>query len=89
MFLTGSILFVTQAEKAMRLLTTGSRFVIKMILILLAALNAAWYQWKYYPNMDEWDRAEKPPLGPKICAIVSLVCWAGVIACGRTMAYEF
>jgi hypothetical protein len=85
MFLTGLILFVTQAEKAYN----NRFFVIKMILILLAALNAGWYQWKYYPNMDEWDQAEKPPLGPKICAIVSLICWAGVIACGRTMAYEF
>lgn len=85
MFLTGIILFVTQAEKAYN----NRFFVIKMILILAAGLNAAWYQWKYYPSMDEWDQSENPPLGPRICAVVSLVCWAGVIGCGRTMAYEF
>ena len=85
MFLTGIILFVTQAEKAYN----NRFFVIKMLLILAAGLNAGWYQWKYFPNMDVWDQSENPPIGPRICAIVSLICWAGVIGCGRTMAYEF
>ena len=74
--------------RAAQIVGTGL-FGDEVEVFLLAGLNAAWYQWKYYPNMDEWDQAEKPPLGPKICAIVSLICWAGVIACGRTMAYEF
>ena len=85
MMLTGLILFVTQAEKAYH----NGFFVAKMLLLLVAVANAAWFQLKYYPNMDEWDTAENPPLGPQVCAIVSLICWILVIGCGRTMAYEF
>lgn len=85
MFLTGLILFVTQAEKAYK----NPFFVVKLAMLAAAGLNAAWYQTKYYPKMDEWDLAETVPRGPRMCAIVSLVCWFLVIACGRTMAYEF
>jgi hypothetical protein len=85
MFATGIILFITQAEKAY----TNRFFLIKMVLLLLAGINAAWYQYKYYPNMDEWDAAPTTPLGPRVCAVVSLICWITVIFCGRTMAYEF
>src|SRR5579872_1186033 len=69
MFATGIILFITQAEKAF----TNRFFLIKMVLLLLAGINAAWYQYKYYPNMDEWDAAPKTPLGPRVCAVVSLI----------------
>ncbi len=85
MFGTGLILFITQAEKAY----TNRFFLIKMVLLILAGINAGWYQYKYYPNMDEWDSAPKTPLGPRVCAVVSLICWVTVIFCGRTMAYEF
>jgi hypothetical protein len=84
-FATGLILFVTQAEKAYN----NPFFLTKMVLLLAAGANAAWYQWKYYPSMEEWDREGVTPIGPRVCAIVSLVCWALVIGCGRTMAYEF
>lgn len=85
MLLTGLVLFATQAEKAYK----NSFFLIKMLLLICAFLNAAWYQVKYFPNMQEWDTAEKVPLGPRVCAVLSLIFWVGVIGCGRTMAYEF
>jgi hypothetical protein len=85
MFLTGAILFVTQAEKAYK----NPFFVAKLAMLAMAGLNAAWYQTKYYPKMSEWDLSERVPPGPRICAVVSLACWFLVIACGRTMAYEF
>lgn len=85
MFATGLILFMTQAEKAYG----NTFFRLKILMLILAGVNAAWYQFKYYPTMDEWDNAPTTPLGPRICAIASIICWILVIFCGRTMAYEF
>lgn len=81
--LTGLLLFLTQAVKAYG----NTFFRIKMILLVLAGINALYYQVKYYPKMAEWDRTATP-LGVRIIAVMSLALWAGVIACGRTMAYE-
>ena len=85
MFGTGLILFVTQAEKAYH----NSFFLTKMLLLVAAFVNAVWFQREYFPRMAEWDLADRAPLGPRVCALVSLICWIGVIGCGRTMAYEF
>jgi hypothetical protein len=81
--LTGVLLFLTQAVKAY-----GNPFFrIKMILLVLAGINALYYQFRYYPRMAEWDRTSTP-VGVRVIAVLSMAFWAGVIACGRTMAYE-
>jgi hypothetical protein len=83
MILTGVLLFMTQAVKAY-----GNPFFrVKMILLVLAGINALYYQLKYYPKMAEWDRSATPA-GVRVIAVLSLILWIGVIACGRTMAYE-
>lgn len=83
MVLTGALLFATQAVKAWG----NTFFRIKMILLVLAGVNALYYQLRYYPRMAEWDR-DTTPLGVRAVAVLSLIFWVGVIACGRTMAYE-
>jgi len=83
MLLTGFLLFATQAVKAWG----NTFFRIKMILLILSGINALYYQLRYFPKMAEWDRAGTP-LGVRAIAVLSLIFWIGVIACGRTMAYE-
>jgi hypothetical protein len=83
MLLTGFLLFAAQAVKVYG----NTFFRIKMVLMLLAGLNALYYQVRYYPKMAEWERT-KTPLGVRIIAVLSLILWIGVIACGRTTAYE-
>lgn len=84
MFVTGILLFIAQAEKAW-----GSVFFrVKLILLVLAGINALYYQLKFFPNMAAWDQAARVPFGVRLCALFSLVLWIGVIVCGRTMAYE-
>jgi len=83
MLLTGSLLFATQAVKAWG----NTFFRVKMILLVLSGINALYYQLKYYPKMSEWDRTATP-FGVRVIALLSLIFWIGVIACGRTMAYE-
>ena len=85
MILTGSILFLTQAEKAY----SNAFFRTKMILLLILGINAAAYQLLFYPKMAQWESARRTPVGAKFCAALSLILWLGVIICGRTMAYEF
>jgi len=85
MFLTGGLLFVTQAGKAY----ANPFFRTKMIFLLLAAINAAVYQKLFFPKMADWDSGRGAPPGAKFCAVFSLALWVGVIVCGRTMAYQF
>lgn len=84
MFVTGILLLIAQAEKVY--LNTFFRF--KLLLLLLAGINAVAYQVKFYPKMPEWDKTGRVPRGAQISAALSLVLWAGIIALGRTMAYE-
>ncbi len=84
MFVTGGFLFITQAEKAYG----NTFFRAKMIFLLLLGINAAVYQFAFYPRMAQWDSGGTPA-GARFCAGLSLVVWIGVIVCGRTMAYQF
>jgi hypothetical protein len=84
MFVTGVVLFLAQAESAY----TNSYFRVKMLLLALLGLNAVLFQFKFYPHMAEWDTAESVPMSVRVIAIVSLLLWMAVIACGRLMAYE-
>ena len=84
MFLTGGLLFMTQASKAY----DNVFFRTKLIFLLLLGINAAVFQILLYPKMEQWDASGGAPLGARICGGLSLVVWVGVIICGRTMAYQ-
>ena len=84
MIVSGLLLFVTQAEKAY----TNTFFRFKILFLILAGINALYYQLKFYPKMAEWDTAPVIPVGARLSAALSLVLWAAIIALGRTMAYE-
>ena len=85
MFLTGVVLFMTQASKAY----DNVFFRTKLLLLLVLGINAAVYQIVFYPRMAQWDSAGGTPFGARLCGGLSLVVWIGVIVCGRTMAYQF
>ena len=85
MFTTGGLLFWSQPLKAY-----GSIFFrIKLVLLLLACINALIFELTLRRTIATWDRAEKPPLRARITAVLGIALWAGVIAAGRTMAYRF
>lgn len=84
MSVTGLLLFCAKAESVY----TNRYFRVKVLTLALLGLNAAFYQYKYYPRMAEWDKDPAAPAGPKIVALVSLVLWVAVIVCGRLTAYE-
>ena len=84
MFITGIVLFITQAEKAY----ANTFFRYKILFLALAGLNALVYQFKFYPHMKDWDTAPSVPAGARFTAALSLGLWIAIIALGRTMAYE-
>jgi hypothetical protein len=85
MFFTGVLLFWSQALKAY-----GSIFFrIKLSLLLLAGINALVFELTLRRSVAEWDTAETPPFRARLAGVLGIVLWAGVIAAGRTMAYNF
>ena len=84
MFITGIVLFLAQAENVY----TNGYFRAKVLMLFLLGVNAAVFQYVFYPQLDKWDMSENVPMGAKVVALASLVFWIAVIAFGRLMAYE-
>ena len=82
-FCTGALLFSTEALKAYE----NDFFRVKMTLLALAGINALYFRYRYQPKMGEWEQTGTPA-GARAVGALSLIFWLGVIACGRTMAYE-
>jgi hypothetical protein len=62
-------------------------FVLKMLLIMMAALNAAMFHIGPYRSADQWDTQISAPASAKLHASLSLLIWIAVISCGRLLAY--
>lgn len=61
-------------------------FQIKIVLIILAALNALWYIKKIAPKL-EGKNEFRAVTETKIVGFLSLVCWFGVLIFGRLIPY--
>jgi hypothetical protein len=66
-------------------------FVLKMLLIMAAGLNAALFHAITFRTADVWDAEEMrrlpPPPSARLAGALSLLLWIAVIACGRLLAY--
>ena len=66
-------------------------FVIKMLLILAAGVNAALFHTITFRTAEVWDSEEMrklpPPPSARAAGVISLLLWISVIACGRLLAY--
>lgn len=80
---SGIILFAVDATS----IGVNPAFRIKLLLILLAGLNAALFHLYTARTIDDWNVGKMPPAGARIAGICSIILWFGVIACGRLIAY--
>ena len=80
---TGAGLFVSDP---MRFFYNAS-FRIKMLLILLAGLNAFAFQITAFRSVEKWDLNADTPWGAKVAGFCSLVLWFGIVAAGRWIAF--
>jgi len=62
-------------------------FRLKMALLVSAGINALVFHRGVYKTVADWDIGTPAPLAAKISAALSLAIWAGVISCGRLLAY--
>ena len=80
---TGLTLFTSDAVAYV-----GNRaFATKLCLIFLAGCNAAAFHAGVYRSVAAWRLHTPAPAAAKAHAIVSLLLWASVIACGRMIAF--
>jgi len=85
MFFTGLALFYAIPERSYHSLW----FRIKVILLIIAGVNAWWMHKRVARDRAAWDEVVKPPRGARISAGISLFMWAGVIVTGRMIAYNW
>lgn len=82
MFASGIALFIGFATRAVG----NTFFWLKMLALLLAAVNALVYHRITERRIAQWDGAPPPGMA-RMAGITSLLLWAIVILCGRMMSY--
>jgi hypothetical protein len=68
-------------------LISNRAFVVKMVLLVLAATNAAAFHLGSFRSVQLWDLGVKAPRSARLHAAASLIIWLGVVTCGRMIAY--
>lgn len=74
--------------EAVQLLGDGA-FRLKMLLLALAGLNAAFMHYIGQRSLPGWDLQQMPPPLVRVSAALSLALWIGILACGRLIAYFY
>ena len=80
---TGFGMFMTRAGTYI----ANPAFQIKLLFLLLAGVNMAWFQFRTLRGVAGWDTAARPPRAARIAGIASLVLWIGVIFAGRWVGH--
>ena len=62
-------------------------FRAKVLMLVLAALNAAVFELTARRTIGDWDLRRSTPTLVRIVATVSLVIWVGVIVAGRMIGF--
>ena len=60
---------------------------LNRLLLLLAFANVAYFHFKTYATVDEWNHAPTPPSPVRMAGYVSIGLWSLIIVIGRMAAY--
>lgn len=82
-FITGGLLFLASASS----LVTSAVFAWKLLFIVLAGINAAYFEFVIARRTQVRDGQLVLPHAAKYAAIASLGLWSVVIVCGRMIPY--
>jgi hypothetical protein len=80
---SGLLMFIAHATE----MANNPAFQLKLLLLAAAGFNALVFHKNLFPALDTFDRGMPVPRSAKIHAVFSLSLWAGVITCGRLLAY--
>jgi hypothetical protein len=64
-------------------------FRVKLILLVLAGLNAWIFHNGIWHRVSKWDRDPIPPKRARLAGAMSLTLWALIIIMGRLIAYNW
>jgi len=79
---TGAFLFIAQPAD----MSQNIAFLLKMTLVLLAGLNVLIFHLTVYRDVRRWPQGATPA-GAKFSAVFSLMCWFGIVAMSRLIAF--
>ena len=58
-------------------------FQIKFMLMPLAFLNMAYFQYRTFRGVDDWDTVRETPTAARVAGAASLLLWTGIVFAGR------
>jgi hypothetical protein len=64
-------------------------FRAKMVMLVLAGVNAWVFYKTVYGSVAEWDLDPVPPRRARLAGGLAIVLWAAMIMSGRMIAYDF
>lgn len=82
---TGALLFYAIPVRTYQSLF----FRVKVVMLLVAGVNALLFQRATRQGALAWDRDPRPPLRARLAGGVSLFAWSAVIVMGRMIAYNW
>ena len=80
---SGLMMFMAHATE----FAENPAFRLKLILLAAAGLNALFFHRGVFRSVAGWEVDTGVPVKARVAAVLSLVLWAGVISCGRLLAY--
>lgn len=81
--LTGLLLLSSEAVK----LYDNPAFRLKLLLILLAGLQASIFQFTAYRRLAAWDDRNTLPVAARLSGALSLLLWTAVVTAGRFIGF--
>jgi hypothetical protein len=81
--ITGLGMFITRAASHV----VNPAFQWKVVLLLLAGINMAYFHFQMYKNIARWDTETVTPTQLKMIGSLSLFLWAGVMLAGRWVGH--
>ena len=85
MFVTGVLLFYAIPVRNYQ----NIFFRVKMIMLVLAALNIWYFHKRTERDVLAWDAAGRPPRAARVAALSSIILWFGIVVAGRMIAYNW
>jgi hypothetical protein len=81
--ITGALMFITNADVYFH----NTYFRVKMLLLVLSAVNMAAFEVTARKTVQQWDTAKSAPRSGRVVATVSLVLWISIIFTGRLIGF--
>lgn len=80
---TGFLMFASEATK----MYINDAFRLKMLMIVVAGLNAGVFHFTAYRSADKWGSSGTTPFAAKFAGVLSILLWFGIVAAGRWIAF--